>query len=91
MESVKDRVVDSRLQVYVTRPGLFTCLATNKHSKTFGAAKAAATVSISGVLGGWGSSTTFPLPWALLLGASRRGGRWRQRVRLGELMARRGG
>ncbi|XP_050185327.1 muscle, skeletal receptor tyrosine-protein kinase isoform X4 [Myiozetetes cayanensis] len=47
MESVKDRVVDSRLQVYVTRPGLFTCLATNKHSKTFGAAKAAATISIS--------------------------------------------
>ncbi|KAJ7408536.1 Muscle, skeletal receptor tyrosine protein kinase [Pitangus sulphuratus] len=47
MESVKDRVVDSRLQVYVTRPGLFTCLATNKHSKTFGAAKAAATISVS--------------------------------------------
>ncbi|XP_071436643.1 muscle, skeletal receptor tyrosine-protein kinase isoform X3 [Pithys albifrons albifrons] len=46
-ESVMDRVVDSRLQVYVTRPGLFTCLATNKHSKTFGAAKAAATISIS--------------------------------------------
>ncbi|XP_066038488.1 muscle, skeletal receptor tyrosine-protein kinase isoform X2 [Chamaea fasciata] len=46
-ESVKSRVVDSRLQVYVTRPGLFTCLATNKHSKTFGAAKAAATISIS--------------------------------------------
>ncbi|XP_074788458.1 muscle, skeletal receptor tyrosine-protein kinase isoform X2 [Athene noctua] len=46
-ESVKDRVVDSRLQVYVTRPGLFTCLATNKHSKTFGAAKAAATISVS--------------------------------------------
>ncbi|NXK75445.1 MUSK kinase, partial [Amazona guildingii] len=46
-ENVKDRVVDSRLQVYVTRPGLFTCLATNKHSKTFGAAKAAATVSVS--------------------------------------------
>lgn len=48
-ENVKDRVVDSRLQVYVTRPGLFTCLATNKHSKTFGAAKAAATISISGM------------------------------------------
>ncbi|XP_027645117.2 muscle, skeletal receptor tyrosine-protein kinase isoform X3 [Falco peregrinus] len=47
VESVKDRVVDSRLQVYVTRPGLFTCLAMNKHSKTFGAAKAAATISIS--------------------------------------------
>ncbi|XP_064032496.1 muscle, skeletal receptor tyrosine-protein kinase isoform X2 [Pogoniulus pusillus] len=47
VESVKDRVVDSRLQVYVTRPGLFTCLATNKHSKTFGAAKAAATISVS--------------------------------------------
>ncbi|XP_035746704.1 muscle, skeletal receptor tyrosine-protein kinase isoform X5 [Egretta garzetta] len=46
-ESIKDRVVDSRLQVYVTRPGLFTCLATNKHSKTFGAAKAAATISVS--------------------------------------------
>ncbi|KAJ7417531.1 Muscle, skeletal receptor tyrosine protein kinase [Willisornis vidua] len=49
-ESVMDRVVDSRLQVYVTRPGLFTCLATNKHSKTFGAAKAAATISISDIL-----------------------------------------
>ncbi|XP_075267286.1 muscle, skeletal receptor tyrosine-protein kinase isoform X3 [Opisthocomus hoazin] len=47
VESVKDRVVDSRLQVYVTRPGLFTCLATNKHSKTFGAAKSAATISVS--------------------------------------------
>ncbi|XP_010084985.1 PREDICTED: muscle, skeletal receptor tyrosine protein kinase-like, partial [Pterocles gutturalis] len=47
VESVKDRVVDSRLQVYVTRPGLFTCIATNKHSKTFGAAKAAATISVS--------------------------------------------
>lgn len=44
-------MVDSRLQVYVTRPGLFTCLATNKHSKTFGAAKAAATISISGMQG----------------------------------------
>lgn len=44
-------MVDSRLQVYVTRPGLFTCLATNKHSKTFGAAKAAATISVSGMLG----------------------------------------
>ncbi|XP_074022452.1 muscle, skeletal receptor tyrosine-protein kinase isoform X3 [Numenius arquata] len=47
VESVKDRVIDSRLQVYVTRPGLFTCLATNKHSKAFGAAKAAATISVS--------------------------------------------
>ncbi|XP_030327036.1 muscle, skeletal receptor tyrosine-protein kinase isoform X2 [Strigops habroptila] len=46
-ENVKDRVVDSRLQVYVTRPSLFTCLATNKHSKTFGAAKAAATIRVS--------------------------------------------
>lgn len=62
MESVKDRVVDSRLQVYVTRPGLFTCLATNKHSKTFGAAKAAATVSISGVLGGGGPPQLFHCP-----------------------------
>lgn len=48
-------MVDSRLQVYVTRPGLFTCLATNKHSKTFGAAKAAATISVSGMLGKKGS------------------------------------
>ncbi|KAK2521485.1 Musk [Columba livia] len=47
VESVKDKLVDSRLQVYVTRPGLFTCLATNKHSKAFGAAKAAATISVS--------------------------------------------
>ncbi|XP_073202393.1 muscle, skeletal receptor tyrosine-protein kinase isoform X2 [Lepidochelys kempii] len=47
VESVKDRVIDSRLQVYVTRPGLFTCIATNKHSKTFGTAKAAATISVS--------------------------------------------
>ncbi|XP_009080026.1 PREDICTED: muscle, skeletal receptor tyrosine protein kinase-like [Acanthisitta chloris] len=48
VESVKDRVVDSRLQVYVSRPGLFTCLAPNKHSKKIlGAAKAAATISIS--------------------------------------------
>ncbi|XP_043370967.1 muscle, skeletal receptor tyrosine-protein kinase [Dermochelys coriacea] len=47
VESVKDRVIDSRLQVYVSRPGLFTCIATNKHSKTFGTAKAAATISVS--------------------------------------------
>nr|XP_014426423.1 muscle, skeletal receptor tyrosine-protein kinase isoform X3 [Pelodiscus sinensis] len=46
-ETVKDRVIDSRLQAYVTRPGLFTCIATNKHSKTFGTAKAAATISVS--------------------------------------------
>uniref|UniRef100_A0A8C0J727 receptor protein-tyrosine kinase n=1 Tax=Chelonoidis abingdonii TaxID=106734 RepID=A0A8C0J727_CHEAB len=49
VESVKDRVIDSRLQAYVTRPGLFTCIATNKHSKTFGTAKAAATISVSGI------------------------------------------
>ncbi|XP_006027772.1 muscle, skeletal receptor tyrosine-protein kinase isoform X1 [Alligator sinensis] len=47
VESVKDRAIDSRLQVYVTRPGLFTCIATNKHSKAFGTAKAAATISVS--------------------------------------------
>jgi len=60
VESVKDRVVDSRLQVYVTRPGLFTCLATNKHSKTFGAAKSAATISVSGMLGKKGSLIFYP-------------------------------
>uniref|UniRef100_A0A8C8RFG7 receptor protein-tyrosine kinase n=1 Tax=Pelusios castaneus TaxID=367368 RepID=A0A8C8RFG7_9SAUR len=49
VESVKDRVIDSRLQVYVTRPGLFTCIATNKHSKTFDTAKSAATINVSGI------------------------------------------
>nr|XP_008118561.1 PREDICTED: muscle, skeletal receptor tyrosine-protein kinase isoform X2 [Anolis carolinensis] len=47
VETVKDRVIDSRLQVYVTRPGLFTCIATNKHSETYGTAKAAATINVS--------------------------------------------
>ncbi|XP_042310595.1 muscle, skeletal receptor tyrosine-protein kinase isoform X2 [Sceloporus undulatus] len=47
VETVKDRAIDSRLQVYVTRPGLFTCIATNKHSETYGTAKAAATINVS--------------------------------------------
>ncbi|XP_062985262.1 muscle, skeletal receptor tyrosine-protein kinase [Elgaria multicarinata webbii] len=49
VETVKERVIDSRLQVYVTRPGLFTCIATNKHSETYGTAKAAATINVSGI------------------------------------------
>ncbi|XP_060093149.1 muscle, skeletal receptor tyrosine-protein kinase [Heteronotia binoei] len=49
VETVNDRVIDSRLQVYVTRPGLFTCVATNKHSETYGTAKAAATINVSGI------------------------------------------
>ncbi|XP_077201400.1 muscle, skeletal receptor tyrosine-protein kinase [Paroedura picta] len=49
VETVKDRMIDSRLQVYVTRPGLFTCVATNKHSETYGIAKAAATINVSGI------------------------------------------
>ncbi|ETE73089.1 Muscle, skeletal receptor tyrosine-protein kinase, partial [Ophiophagus hannah] len=47
VETVEDRMIDSRLQVYVTRPGLFTCIATNKHSETYGTAKAAATINVS--------------------------------------------
>ncbi|XP_040337882.1 muscle, skeletal receptor tyrosine-protein kinase isoform X3 [Herpailurus yagouaroundi] len=46
-ESVKDRVIDSRLQLLITKPGLFTCIATNKHGEKFSTAKAAATVSIA--------------------------------------------
>ncbi|XP_023366326.1 muscle, skeletal receptor tyrosine-protein kinase [Otolemur garnettii] len=46
-ESVKDRVIDSRLQLFVTKPGLYTCIATNKHGEKFSTAKAAATISIS--------------------------------------------
>jgi len=80
-------VVDSRLQVYVTRPGLFTCLATNKHSKTFGAAKAAATISVSGMLGRRGSLTTHPSLQAWL---SYWETRWRRREGLGELIVCRG-
>uniref|UniRef100_A0A8D0E761 receptor protein-tyrosine kinase n=1 Tax=Salvator merianae TaxID=96440 RepID=A0A8D0E761_SALMN len=49
VETVKDRLIDSRLQIYVTRPGLFTCIATNKHSETYGTAKASATISVSGI------------------------------------------
>uniref|UniRef100_A0A670ZH12 receptor protein-tyrosine kinase n=1 Tax=Pseudonaja textilis TaxID=8673 RepID=A0A670ZH12_PSETE len=49
VETVEDRMIDSRLQVYVTRPGLFTCIATNKHSETYGTAKAAATINVSGI------------------------------------------
>ncbi|XP_069097030.1 muscle, skeletal receptor tyrosine-protein kinase [Pleurodeles waltl] len=46
-ETNKQGVVSSKLQVFVTRPGLFTCMADNKHSGSFGSAKAAATISIS--------------------------------------------
>ncbi|XP_029470685.1 muscle, skeletal receptor tyrosine-protein kinase isoform X2 [Rhinatrema bivittatum] len=46
-ESVRDGAVTSKLHMYVTRPGLFTCMANNKHSGSFGTAKAAATISIS--------------------------------------------
>ncbi|XP_024415883.2 muscle, skeletal receptor tyrosine-protein kinase [Desmodus rotundus] len=46
-ESVKDRVIDSRLQLFITKPGLYTCIATNKHGDKFSTAKAAATVSIA--------------------------------------------
>nr|KAF6331951.1 muscle associated receptor tyrosine kinase [Pipistrellus kuhlii] len=45
-ESVKDRVIDSRLQLFITKPGLYTCIATNKHGDKFTTSKAAATVSI---------------------------------------------
>ncbi|XP_007645691.1 muscle, skeletal receptor tyrosine-protein kinase isoform X8 [Cricetulus griseus] len=45
-ESVKDRVIDSRLQLFITKPGLYTCIATNKHGEKFSTSKAAATVSI---------------------------------------------
>ncbi|EPQ03672.1 Muscle, skeletal receptor tyrosine-protein kinase [Myotis brandtii] len=47
-ESVKDRVIDSRLQLFITKPGLYTCIATNKHGEKFTTSKAAATVSIGG-------------------------------------------
>ncbi|XP_058928225.1 muscle, skeletal receptor tyrosine-protein kinase isoform X1 [Kogia breviceps] len=46
-ESVKDRVIDSRLQLFITMPGLYTCIATNKHGEKFSTAKAAATISIA--------------------------------------------
>ncbi|ELW70575.1 Muscle, skeletal receptor tyrosine-protein kinase [Tupaia chinensis] len=48
-ESVKDRVIDSRLQLFITKPGLYTCIATNKHGEKFSTAKAAATISIAGM------------------------------------------
>uniref|UniRef100_A0A4X2KPK4 receptor protein-tyrosine kinase n=1 Tax=Vombatus ursinus TaxID=29139 RepID=A0A4X2KPK4_VOMUR len=47
LESVKDRVIDSQLQLLITKPGLFTCIATNKHAEKFSTVKAAATISIS--------------------------------------------
>uniref|UniRef100_A0A2R8ZYQ8 receptor protein-tyrosine kinase n=1 Tax=Pan paniscus TaxID=9597 RepID=A0A2R8ZYQ8_PANPA len=46
-ESVKDRVIDSRLQLFITKPGLYTCIATNKHGEKFSTAKAATTISIA--------------------------------------------
>ncbi|MEE6459026.1 hypothetical protein FKM82_000513 [Ascaphus truei] len=46
-ENIKDGVIFSKLHVYASRPGLFTCMADNKHSGSFGTAKAAATISIS--------------------------------------------
>lgn len=45
---MKDRVIDSRLQLFITKPGLYTCIATNKHGEKFSTAKAAATISIAG-------------------------------------------
>uniref|UniRef100_A0A5F8GZT6 receptor protein-tyrosine kinase n=1 Tax=Monodelphis domestica TaxID=13616 RepID=A0A5F8GZT6_MONDO len=51
LESVKDRVIDSQLQLLITKPGLFTCIATNKHGEKFSTVKAAATISISGMPG----------------------------------------
>lgn len=41
-------MIDSRLQLFITKPGLFTCIATNKHGERFSTAKAAATISIAG-------------------------------------------
>lgn len=41
-------MIDSRLQLFITKPGLFTCIATNKHGEKFSTAKAAATISIAG-------------------------------------------
>ncbi|XP_004848189.1 muscle, skeletal receptor tyrosine-protein kinase [Heterocephalus glaber] len=46
-ESVKDRVIDSRLQLFITKPGLYTCIATNEHGQKYSTAKAAATISIA--------------------------------------------
>ncbi|KAE8632690.1 hypothetical protein XENTR_v10001635 [Xenopus tropicalis] len=46
-ENIRDGVILSKLHVIATRPGLFTCMADNKHSGSFGTAKAAATISIS--------------------------------------------
>ncbi|KAM4877074.1 muscle, skeletal receptor tyrosine-protein kinase isoform 7-T7 [Thomomys bottae] len=46
-ESVKDRVIDSRLQLFITKPGLYTCIATNKHGEKYSTAKAASTISIA--------------------------------------------
>lgn len=45
---MKDRVIDSRLQLFITKPGLYTCIATNKHGEKFSTAKAAATISLAG-------------------------------------------
>lgn len=47
---MKDRVIDSKLQLFVTKPGLYTCIATNKHGEKFSTAKAAATISIAGMI-----------------------------------------
>lgn len=41
-------MIDSRLQLFITKPGLYTCIATNQHGEKFSTAKAAATVSIVG-------------------------------------------
>ncbi|KAG8130471.1 hypothetical protein E2320_017101, partial [Naja naja] len=62
VETVEDRMIDSRLQVYVTRPGLFTCIATNKHSETYGSAKAAATIKVSE----WSCTLQLQLAWKSL-------------------------
>ncbi|XP_037653507.1 muscle, skeletal receptor tyrosine-protein kinase isoform X4 [Choloepus didactylus] len=46
-ESVKDRVIDSKLKLFITKPGLYTCIATNEHGEKFSTAKAAATISLA--------------------------------------------
>ncbi|XP_069601614.1 muscle, skeletal receptor tyrosine-protein kinase [Ranitomeya imitator] len=46
-ENIKDGIIFSKLHIVANRPGLFTCMADNKHSGSFGTAKAAATISIS--------------------------------------------
>ncbi|XP_043916969.1 muscle, skeletal receptor tyrosine-protein kinase [Protopterus annectens] len=47
LDTIKEQVIDSRLQIHVTRPGLFTCIATNRHGGGVSRVKSTAAIGVS--------------------------------------------